>query len=79
MIEEYDPHQGNKTNFEYMKYQLKYLEQVLGSNKLLNWINLPNPALDNKTPAECVLLMEEDRGCKILGDLISDMLTGSLG
>jgi len=74
---DYRAQQWELSNFDWMAYQLKYLEKILGKEDAGKWIERPNPALGNKTPARVVLQSPDDTGCKIVGDLVCDMITGN--
>lgn len=73
---QYDPHQGNKTNEDYCLHQLVYLTQVLGI-RAYEWAHKPNPQLSGKSPMDVITEHEDGSGWKIVGNLISDMITGS--
>jgi hypothetical protein len=76
-IEQYNPHQGDKTNAQWLMYQLQYLEQVITKDGVGRWLYRSNPVLDGLSPIAVIIEREGDTGFKIVGDLISDMITGS--
>jgi uncharacterized protein (DUF2384 family) len=77
MLTNYDPHQGDKSNVEWLTYQMRCLYEFLGEEGTQKWLYRPNPQLGNLAPIHVIIETDKDKGFKIIGDLISDMLTGS--
>lgn len=77
MLSNYDPHQGDKSNAEWLIYQVRCLYEFWGEENTKKWLYSPNPQLNNLTPVNVMIDGDKDNGFKIIGDLISDMLTGS--
>lgn len=71
----YDPCQGDKSNFDWMAYQIKELEKILGNEDTAAWINRPHSQLRDTSPAEISLATESDEGCQVVAQLISDLFT----
>jgi hypothetical protein len=72
----YDQHQGDRSNFDWMTYQLKELEKILGKDDTAAWLNRRHSQLHDTSPAEAVLMDEDsDHCCQVVAQLIVDLIT----
>jgi len=71
----YDPHQGERSNFDWMAYQLKELEKILGKEATADWLNRPHSQLIDSSPVVVTVDYDDDEGCRIVAQLIVDLIT----
>jgi hypothetical protein len=71
----YDSHQGDRSNFDWMAYQLKELEKILGKEATADWINRPHSQLIDTSPVAVSMDYDDDEGCRVVAQLIVDLIT----